>query len=156
MRSLLLLDDNTFDISLTPNRGDCLSALGLARELSVLSGANYRQPVLQEIPATINDKLSIALLNPEACPRYCGRIVKGVSASAITPVWIKERLRKSGIRAINIIVDLTNYVMLEMGQPMHAFDLQKLDGNIVIRMAEEEEKSGCLMERNIHFRIILW
>ncbi len=144
LRSLLLLDDNTFDISLTPNRGDCLSALGLARELSVLSGTNYRQPMLQEIPATIDDKLSIALQNPEACPRYCGRIVKGVSASAITPVWIKERLRKSGIRAINIIVDLTNYVMLEMGQPMHAFDLQKLDGNIVIRMAEEEEKIRLL------------
>ncbi len=136
----LSLEDNVFDISLTPNRGDCLSVIGLTRELSVLTDSNHFLPTVQKVPSKIQDKLDIYLQHPESCPRYCGRIIKGINSSVITPTWIKERLRRSGVRAINIIVDLTNYVMLEMGQPMHAFDLQKLDGNITVRMAKKQEQ----------------
>ncbi|NNE37721.1 MAG: phenylalanine--tRNA ligase subunit beta, partial [Gammaproteobacteria bacterium] len=142
--NFLSLEDNIFDISLTPNRGDCLSVTGLTRELSVLTGSNHLLQSTQDVSSEIDDVLQINLDAPECCPRYCGRIIKAVNPGVVTPTWIKERLRRSGVRAINIIVDLTNYVMLEMGQPMHAFDLQKLDGNIVIRMAHNQEQITLL------------
>ncbi|MDP0588610.1 MAG: phenylalanine--tRNA ligase subunit beta [Candidatus Endonucleobacter bathymodioli] len=136
----LNLKDCSIDVDLTPNRGDCLSILGLAREVS----ANFLTTVVEEpimkVPATIEDKLAINVISKNACPRYIGRVIRNVDVSCQTPLWLTERLRRSGIRSIDPIVDVTNYVMLELGQPMHGFDLAKLDGQIQVRMAEIGEK----------------
>lgn len=140
----LSLDDTVFDISITPNRGDCLSAIGLARELSVLTGSNFKEIIVSPVDVNIDDNVVVSLGDPTACPRYCGRVLTEINANVITPVWVKERLRRSGIRSINIVVDLSNYVMIEMGQPMHAFDLQKTSGEISVRLAKKQEKLDLL------------
>ena len=140
----LSLDDTIFDISITPNRGDCLSVIGLAREVSVLTDSNYKELIVKPVDVNIDDIVRISLGESAACPRYCGRVIKDINAHAITPVWVKERLRRSGIRTINIVVDLANYVMIETGQPMHAFDRQKLKGDISVRMANNQEKIDLL------------
>ncbi|MDP0562825.1 MAG: phenylalanine--tRNA ligase subunit beta [Candidatus Endonucleobacter sp. (ex Gigantidas childressi)] len=134
------LEDCSIDVDLTPNRGDCLSILGLAREVS----ANFLTEVIEEpvtkVPAIIEDKFTINVVAKEACPRYVGRIIRNVNVSCPAPLWLIERLRRSGIRSIDPVVDITNYVMLELGQPMHAFDLAKLDGSIQVRKAKIGEK----------------
>jgi phenylalanyl-tRNA synthetase beta chain len=149
IRQYLDLDDNQFELKLTPNRADCLSLLGIAREVGAITGAATSLPVVPEVPASIADTRAIVLDAPAACPLYCGRIIKGVDAKAPTPEWMKRRLERSGIRAISALVDVTNYVMLELGQPLHAFDNTRLEGAVHARMARPEEKLLLLNEQTI-------
>ena len=135
-RAALQLDDLVHVLKLTPNRGDCLSILGVAREVAALTGAPFRSPVIAPVPAESADRRAIVLDAPEACSRYLGRIVTGVNAKAPTPAWMQQRLERAGLRSISALVDITNYVMLELGQPLHAFDNDKLDGSIHVRMAK--------------------
>ncbi|SUX85978.1 phenylalanyl-tRNA synthetase subunit beta [Citrobacter koseri] len=122
IREYLKLDDNTIEISVTPNRADCLGIIGVARDVAVLNKIALVEPEIAPVAATINDTLPIAVEAPDACPRYLGRVVKGINVKAPTPLWMKEKLRRCGIRSIDAVVDVTNYVLLELGQPMHAFD----------------------------------
>lgn len=149
IREYLDLDDNQFELKLTPNRADCLSLLGIAREVGAITGATTNLPVVPEVPASIADQRAIVLDAPEACPLYCGRVIKGVDAKASTPEWMKRRLERSGIRAISALVDVTNYVMLELGQPLHAFDNTRLEGAVHARLAKPEEKLLLLNEQTI-------
>ncbi len=139
IREYLKLDDNTIEISVTPNRADCLGIIGVARDVAVLNKSPLNEPEITPVAATINDTLPIVVEAKEACPRYLGRLVKGINVSAPTPLWMKEKLRRCGIRSIDAVVDVTNYVLLELGQPMHAFDSDRLEGGIVVRMAKEGE-----------------
>lgn len=134
------LNDVVFDIDLTPNRSDCLSIEGIARETSALYQLPINTPEIANVKQDSDDKFPVEVESQEICPRYCGRVLSDVNAAANTPIWMKERLRRGGIRCINIIVDISNYVMLELGQPMHAFDLDKLSDKIVVRMAKAGEK----------------
>ena len=140
----LALDDHSIELSLTPNRGDCLSLTGIAREVAVLNRLKFKRSLIQPVPSTIKDSRKIKLDAVEACPRYAGRIIKNVNNKKPAPAWLTERLRRSGIRSINAVVDITNYVMLELGQPMHAFDDDKLKGNISVRYADAGEKLSLL------------
>lgn len=135
----LQLDDVSIEIDLTPNRGDCLSIQGVAREVQVLNQCDLTPVKNTAIAEAITDTFPVTIMNPQACPRYVGRVIKNVNAQAETPLWMKERLRRSGLRSISAIVDITNYLLLELGQPMHAFDLQKLNGDIQVRMARAGE-----------------
>ena len=132
IRQHLDLDDCVIMIKPTPNRGDCLSLAGVGREVAAITDCKFN-PVSAQVAATLAEKIDIRLSAPEACPLYCGRIVRGVNATAITPRWMAQRLERSGLRCISALVDVTNYVMLEIGQPMHAFDLSKIDGDIEVR-----------------------
>lgn len=144
VRELLELNDVAIDVDLTANRADCFSIRGLAREVGVLNRADVTEPTIEAVTTSIEDTVSIDVKATEACPRYLGRVIKNVNAKAETPIWMQEKLRRCGIRSIDAIVDITNYVMLEQGQPMHAFDLSKIDGGIVVRMAEKDEKLTLL------------
>lgn len=144
LRSYLQLDDEVLDIDLTPNRADCFSVLGIAREVAVLNRLPLKMPTVPVIAPSIDDALKVTLLNPEACPRYCGRIIRGLNTKASTPLWMSERLRRVGIRAIHPVVDCMNYVMLELGQPMHAFDLATLKGDIRVRFSSDKEQLELL------------
>lgn len=144
VRKLLDLDDQLLTLKPTPNRGDCLSLLGFAREVSAVTGALLAAPEPRAVRATVADRLAVTLEAPRACPRYCGRLVKGVNATAATPQWMTQRLARSGIRAISALVDITNYVMLELGQPLHAFDAGRLEGGIRVRQARAGEKLTLL------------
>ncbi|EPE7164702.1 phenylalanine--tRNA ligase subunit beta [Cronobacter sakazakii] len=139
IREYLKLDDNTIEISVTPNRADCLGIIGVARDVAVLNAEPLNVPDIAPVSATINDTLPIQVDAADACPRYLGRVVKGIDVTAPTPLWMREKLRRCGIRSIDAVVDVTNYVLLELGQPMHAFDLDRIDGGIVVRMAKEGE-----------------
>ncbi|MFT6011563.1 MAG: phenylalanyl-tRNA synthetase beta chain, partial [Candidatus Azotimanducaceae bacterium] len=132
------LDDNIIDVDLTPNRGDCLSIRGLAREVGVLNQAAVTEQACAPVEAAIHDAVEITLEAPNACARYVGRIIRGLDLSQPTPQWMQEKLRRSGVRSLGPAVDVTNYVLLELGQPMHAFDLAKIDGGIVVRMGRDE------------------
>ncbi|WP_305405345.1 phenylalanine--tRNA ligase subunit beta [Photobacterium leiognathi] len=144
LREFLGLDDVTIDVDLTANRADCLSIAGLAREVGVLNRAEVTEPQFEIVAPTAADTIAIDVKAPAACPRYLGRIIRNVNVQAETPLWMQEKLRRCGTRSIDPIVDITNYVLLEMGQPMHAFDLAKIDGGIVVRMAEQGEKLTLL------------
>ncbi|MCT4717269.1 phenylalanine--tRNA ligase subunit beta [Enterobacteriaceae bacterium H18W14] len=139
IRDYLKLEDNTIEISVTPNRADCLGIIGVARDVAVLNKLPLVEPEMAPVAATISDTVSIRVDAAEACPRYLGRVVKGINVKAPTPLWMKEKLRRCGIRSIDAVVDVTNYVLLELGQPMHAFDLDRIDSGIVVRMAQEGE-----------------
>src|SRR3990172_7953265 len=141
------LDDVALEIDLTPNRGDCLSIAGIARELAALTGAKIKSPATKPVRARLRRKISVKLDASQDCPRYAGRIIGDIDRSAVTPVWMKEKLRRGGIRSIHPVVDVTNYVMLELGQPMHAFDLEKLHGAIHVRHAVKNE-SLVLLDGN--------
>jgi phenylalanyl-tRNA synthetase beta chain len=138
--ALLALDDQVIELGLTPNRGDCLSIAGLAREVAALNRIEQRPPRAGVVPATISDALDVTLAAPAACPRYAGRVIHGVDIAKPSPLWLQERLRRAGVRSIDAVVDVTNYVLLELGQPLHAFDLRKLGGHITVRMAQAGEK----------------
>ena len=140
VRKLLDLDDWIFTTKPTPNRGDCLSIVGVAREVAAVTGAPLGQTEAKTVRVTATERLAVTLEAPQACPRYCGRLVKGVNAGAATPEWMVARLARSGIRSISAVVDITNYVMLELGQPLHAFDAAKLEGGIRVRQAKAGEK----------------
>jgi phenylalanyl-tRNA synthetase beta chain len=135
----LELNDNIIEVDLTPNRGDCLSIRGLAREVGVLNKAAVTEQACAPVAATIEDRISITLEAPEACARYVGRVMRNLDLGQPTPQWMQEKLRRSGVRSLGPAVDVTNYVLLELGQPMHAFDLSKIDGGIVVRMGRDEK-----------------
>ena len=143
-RDYFQLDDRIIDVDLTPNRGDCLSIAGIAREVGVI----FRRPVTQwkiePVPAVGERKVTVSLEAPEACPRYACRVVEGIDPTAETPLWMRERLRRSGIRPIHPVVDITNFVMLELGQPMHGFDMAKVQGGVRVRMARPGETLALL------------
>ncbi len=144
LRQYLHLDDAVLDVDITPNRGDCFSVLGIAREVAAKRGARLRPPATTISPPASNDEFPVALEAPEACPRFAARVVRGVRTGLRSPLWLRERLRRAGLRAIHPIVDVTNYVMLELGQPLHAYDLAKLEGRIVPRMARAGERLELL------------
>jgi len=152
IRRTLDLDDRLLTLKLTPNRADCLSISGVAREVAALTGTPARYPEIAEVPVTIASKREVVLDAPQACPRYCGRVIGGVDARAATPGWMKRRLERSGIRPISALVDITNYIMLELGQPLHAFDNTKLDGAIHARMARAGEKILLLNEQTLELQ----
>lgn len=144
VRQLLQLDDVTIEIGLTPNRGDCLSINGIAREAGVVNQSAVAEPELEDIAPAHDETFPVTLTAAEVCPRYIGRVIKGVNPKAQTPLWMRERLRRSDVRSISPVVDVTNYVMLELGQPMHAFDLAKLTGGIEVRYANDAERMTLL------------
>lgn len=150
LREYLQLDDQVIDIALTANRGDCLSISGIARESSALLKINSKPLTIKPVPAAIADSLNIELAAANKCPRYLGRVIRHINHHAITPVWLQERLRRSGIRSIHPVVDVTNYVMLELGQPMHAFNLDNIAGEIRVRQAKPGESLTLLDGRSIH------
>lgn len=139
IRSYLQLDDNTIEISVTPNRADCLGILGIARDVAVVNALPLNAPEIVPVAATHQQTLPIVVEAPEACPRYLGRVVTGINVKAPSPLWLQEKLRRCGVRSIDAVVDVTNFILLELGQPMHAFDLDRIDGGIRVRMAEEGE-----------------
>lgn len=145
----LSLKDTVIELGLTPNRGDCLSMLGLAREIGAINAILVREPDRTPIRARIEDRLPVELMATKACPRYACRIVRGVNPRAQTPMWLRERLRRGGIRSLSPIVDVTNYVMLEMGQPMHAFDLGTIEGSLAVRMAHAGERIKLLNGKEV-------
>jgi len=151
-RAFLGLDDQIIDVDLTPNRSDCLSVAGLAREVGVLNKTDVTPVNVIPAQVVIDDTFSVRVDAADACPRYLGRVVRGVDVSAQTPLWMVEKLRRSGIRSIDPIVDITNFVMLELGQPMHAFDLANLSGSVVVRMATAGEKITLLDGQDIALR----
>lgn len=144
VREYLSLDDVTIDVDLTPNRADCLGIKGLAREVGVLNHLDVTEPQWQDVTPSIDDSKAIVLSAPQACPRYLGRVIKGINLDAQTPLWMVEKLRRCGVRSIDPVVDITNYVLLELGHPMHAFDLAKIEGNIDVRLAKADEKLTLL------------
>ncbi|MBK1679916.1 phenylalanine--tRNA ligase subunit beta [Rhodocyclus tenuis] len=139
VRRLLDLDDRMLTLKLTPNRADCLSLTGIAREVAALTGTKAQFPAVASVAITGNAARAVALAAPAACPRYCGRVISGVDARAATPEWMARRLLRSGLRPISALVDITNYVMLELGQPLHAFDNARLQGTVRARMAQPDE-----------------
>lgn len=141
------LDDSALEVELTPNRGDCLSVAGLARELAAITGIKMKSPSINPVKPKHRQRIPVKLEAQQDCPRYAGRVVTGINAQAVTPMWMKEKLRRSGIRSIHPVVDVTNYVMIELGQPMHAFDLSKIRGSIHVRHAAKDE-SLVLLDGN--------
>lgn len=149
IRQYLDLDDHQFELKLTPNRADCLSLSGVAREVAAITGTPVSLPLVPDVPATITAQRVVILDAPEACPLYCGRVINDLNAKAPTPAWMKVRLERSAIRSISALVDITNYVMLELGQPLHVFDNAKLEGAIHARMAQPAEKLLLLNEQTV-------
>lgn len=149
LRVLLQLPDHLLDINVTPNRGDCFSVRGIAREVAAMTGAPLASGARAEVAEAGHDTHPVIVETPEACPRFAGRVVRGIDVHAVSPVWMTERLRRCGIRPIHPVVDITNYVMLESGQPLHAYDLQRLQGAIRPRFALAGEKVTLLDEREI-------
>lgn len=145
----LKLDDHVLDIDLTPNRGDCYSVVGLARELALHAGKPFSEPALVPAPAEIDDRFAVNLLAPGDCPRFAGRVVRGVATGTRSPVWMRERLHRAGLRPIHPIVDVTNYVMLELGQPLHAYRLDRLAERIDVRRARAGERLALLDGREV-------
>jgi len=152
VRTYLGLDDHAIEVDLTPDRGDCLALAGIAREVGVINRVSVTPVVIEPVVAQIADCCEVRLSVPQACPRYACRIIRSIDPDAHTPVWMRERLRRSGIRAINPVVDVTNYVMLELGQPMHGFDLALLAPPIEVRMARPGEQLTLLDGREIVLR----
>jgi len=139
LREYLSLDESIIELSVTANRGDAMSIIGVAREVAALSGQPVSGPKIEPVAATIKDTFPVHLEAKAACPKFAGRVIRGVNNRAVTPVWMRERLRRCGLRSISPVVDVTNYVLLELGQPMHAYDLGKLRGEIRVRLAKPGE-----------------
>ncbi|MGN8276651.1 phenylalanine--tRNA ligase subunit beta [Pseudomonas sp. SMN5] len=152
IREYLGLDDASIEVDLTPNRGDCLSLAGLAREVGALYDTPVSRPPVAPVAAVHDEVRSVEVLAPTACPRYLGRVIRNVDLSKPTPLWMVERLRRADVRSIDAAVDITNYVMLELGQPLHAFDLAEINGGIRVRMAEEGEKLVLLDGQEVTLR----
>ena len=148
IREYLDLDDNVIDISITPNRGDCFSIRGIAREIGVINQLPVTAPEVKEVAATITDEKKV-IIETDGCPRYLGRVIKNVNTKAPTPVWIERALARSGIRQHSILVDITNYVLMELGQPLHAFDGGKVEGAVHVRQATAAEKLTLLNEQEV-------
>ena len=150
--ALLGLDDSVIEVGVTPERGDCLSLAGIAREVGAINCLAVGGPGRESVAGVIGDRLPVALEAPEGCARYAGRVVRGIDPAAKTPLWMCERLRRCGVRGISPVVDVTNYVMLELGQPLHAFDLRRLEGGIKVRRACSGERLTLLDEREVELR----
>ncbi len=144
LRDYLSLDDRIIEVDLTPNRGDCLSIRGVAREVGVLNQAQVAEQACDPVAPVTDRVFDVTLSAPRQCPKYAGRVLRNINPGASAPQWMQERLRRSGLRSIDPVVDVTNYVLLELGQPMHAFDLRKLQGGIDVRMAKQGEKLALL------------
>lgn len=149
LREYLELDDKLFTLKLTPNRSDCSGMVGIAREVAALTGSVFKPVNVQAQSVTLSEQLPVKVADAQGCPLYCGRLVRGVNAAAATPAWMMRRLERSGLRSINAVVDITNYVMLEMGQPMHAFDAADIAGGITVRRARKSEGLTLLNEQQV-------
>jgi phenylalanyl-tRNA synthetase beta chain len=149
LAAYLGLPDNSFDLDLTPNRGDCFSVLGIARDVAAMTNTALIPPSINPVKAPIEDQHPVELVYPEGCPRFAGQVVRGINQQARSPLWMTEKLRRSGLRPIHPVVDVTNYVMLELGQPLHAYDLGLIQGPIRPRLARKGEKLTLLDEREV-------
>ncbi|CAL1241151.1 phenylalanine--tRNA ligase subunit beta [Candidatus Methylocalor cossyra] len=149
LRTYLQLDDRAITIDLTPNRADCLSVEGIAREVALLNGLDFKVRDTDPVSVTIDTVIPVTVAAPEACPRYLGRYIAGIARNAPTPLWMKERLRRSGVRSVDAVVDVTNYVLLELGQPLHAFDAAALEGGIQVRFAHPGETLRLLNDQDV-------
>lgn len=152
IRECLNLNDASIEVDLTPNRGDCLSLQGLAREVGALYNVPVQLPVITAVAASHAQTVAVELAASQACPRYAGRVITGVDLTRPTPAWMVERLQRSDIRSIDAVVDVTNYVMLELGQPLHAFDLARINGSICVRMARDNEEITLLDGQDIKLK----
>ncbi|MFT7403023.1 phenylalanine--tRNA ligase subunit beta [Zhongshania sp.] len=139
IRKYLNLDDSVIELGLTPNRADCLSVRGIAREAAVLSELAFIEVPVADVLSTIEDVLPITVVAADDCPRYVGRVIRNVDVSKPSPLWLQEKLRRCGLRSIDAVVDVSNFVLLELGQPMHAFDLDKIQGGVAVRYAKAGE-----------------
>jgi len=144
LSAYLKLPDNIYDLDLTPNRGDCFSVLGIARDVAAMTGSKLTPPDMPQASVTIDDTHPVEIKDASACPRFAGRVIRNIEPNATSPIWMTERLRRSGLRPIHPVVDVTNYVMLELGQPLHAYDLGLLNGTIRPRFAKKGEKVTLL------------
>ncbi len=144
LRRYLDLEDAVIDVDLTPNRADCFSLRGLAREVSAITGLDMHCPTVNSVPACCETVQSVTVQAEVDCPRYLSRVINGIDPSARSPVWLIEKLRRCGVRSIHPVVDVTNYVMLELGQPMHAFDRSRVQGSIIVRRAADGERMTLL------------
>ncbi|MDC5319614.1 phenylalanine--tRNA ligase subunit beta [Acinetobacter baumannii] len=151
IREYLKLDDNVIDISITPNRGDCFSIRGIAREVAVINQLQMNEPEIKSVDATITDEKKV-VISTDGAPRYLGRVIKNVNVKASTPEWMEQALARSGIRTHSILVDVTNYVLMELGQPMHAFDLAKIEGTVHVRQAKSQEKLQLLNDQEVELQ----
>lgn len=151
IREYLKLDDNVIDISITPNRGDCFSIRGIAREIAVINQLQMNEPEIKSVDATITDEKKV-VISTEGAPRYLGRVIKNVNVKAATPEWMEQALARSGIRTHSILVDVTNYVLMELGQPMHAFDLAKIENTVQVRQAKPQEKLQLLNDQEVELQ----
>ncbi len=149
LRVVLDLDDTLFTLKLTPNRADCLSIFGVAREVRALTGAELTLPDFEPVPVTIDDILPVTIHAPDLCGRFAGRVIRGVDARARTPDWMRRRLERAGQRSVSALVDISNYVMLELGRPTHVFDLNRVDGGLAVRWARQGETLKLLNEQEI-------
>jgi phenylalanyl-tRNA synthetase beta chain len=148
-RAALGLDDHVLTLKLTPNRADCLSVLGVAREVAAVTKAKLKPVEIKAVPAKSKAKHPVKLPTPEGCGRFAGRVIRGVNARAQTPAWMRQRLERAGQRSISALVDVTNYVMLELGRPLHVYDLDKLRGPIVVRWGRRGEKVLLLNDQEV-------
>lgn len=145
----LSLEDRVLEINLTPNRGDCMSVAGVAREVAAVGGKTLRGPAINTVPKQIDATFPVKIEAPAACAKFVGRVIRGVRPKAQSPLWMRERLRRAGLRPISLLVDVTNYIVLELGQPMHAYDQRMLSGGIAVRMAKAGETLKLLDGRTI-------
>ncbi|PKO47532.1 MAG: phenylalanine--tRNA ligase subunit beta [Betaproteobacteria bacterium HGW-Betaproteobacteria-22] len=152
IREHLDLDDHLFTLKLTPNRSDCLSITGIARDVAAITGAVTNFAKITPVPVELAEAKNVTVNEPAACPRYCGRLVSGINAKAVTPAWMMKRLERSGLRSISAVVDITNYVLLELGQPLHAFDAAKLTGDINVRYAKAGEALSLLNDQTVELK----
>jgi phenylalanyl-tRNA synthetase beta chain len=148
-RAALGLDERVLMLKLTPNRADALSVLGVAREVSALTGAPLEVPAISPVPKKTDERHAVRISAPEGCGRFAGRVIRNVNAAAPTPAWMKQRLEAAGQRSISALVDVTNYVMLELGRPLHVYDLDKLRGAIDVRWGRKGEKVLLLNEQTV-------
>jgi phenylalanyl-tRNA synthetase beta chain len=144
LREALALDDALITLKLTPNRADCLSLAGIAREVAAITGAPLNPPPVRAVPVGTELRRNVRIEDLDACPRFAARVIDGINPAAPTPTWMKQRLERSGLRSISAVVDITNYVMLELGQPLHAYDDRLLDGDVVVRFARQGEQLTLL------------
>src|ERR1019366_1596816 len=149
VREVLALDDTVFTLKLTPNRADCLSLLGVAREVAAITGAAFKAPAIAPGAAQRNARVSVKITAADGCGRFTGRVIRNVNAAAPVPEWMVQRLARAGQRSISALVDVTNYVMLELGRPLHVYDLDKLQGGIDVRFGRKGERLKLLNEQTV-------
>lgn len=152
IREHLDLNDHVLTLKLTPNRSDCLSITGIARDVAAITGAHTSLEAISLVTAASQQIKKVVIAEQAACPRYCGRLVTGINAKAATPAWMVKRLERSGLRSISAVVDVTNYVLLALGQPMHAFDAAKLNGDISVRFAKDKESLVLLNDQTVELK----